>query len=170
MAVIAAIAMAAACTKPDSNGDNNGGNNSGGNETENIAEKIEGSYSGYSLATFQYSETPMATAGETLQITASGNDEADIAFNADKFGKFSIEKATVKKNGDTYTVEGSGKTVMGMDPSSEKEYECTVTGTVKDKDADITFSVPAVMGGLKVEFITGEMPGDMQADFSGKKN
>jgi len=50
---------------------------------------------------------------------------------------------------------------MGMNGNIQ-EYACRFAGTVDaaKENPEFTFTVPAVMGGLTISFINGEMPGE----------
>lgn len=127
--------------------------------TPNPAENITGTYEGYTIADCNYFSNRL-TQGEKIAIIAAENGTAVISFESNDWGKFTISDAAVTFNEDKYTVTGSGKTVMGMDAASQKEYDCTVEGTVsKDKKTiSFVFNVPSVMGGLKVSFTQGDAP------------
>ncbi len=129
----------------------------------NHAQDIAGKYEGYSVSEFQYTAIPITTPSENISITANENGTGTLSFESVTWGKFTIPTAEVTLTGNEYKIAGSGKTVMGMDPASQKEYDCTITGTIsKDKKTvSILFEVPAVMGGLKITFTQGEAPASM---------
>lgn len=124
------------------------------------AAEVAGSYSGYSLATFQYSQTPMVSDGETVVLTENTDGTVNLSYESAQWGEFTMLSAKVSGSDGIYVVAGEGKTVMGMSEESKKEYQCTVNGTVNKKDgkSGFAFNVPAVMGGLDIEFYTGTMP------------
>lgn len=132
----------------------------------NLAETIQGSYKGYTVAEFEYTETPMTTSNENVSLTANTDGTSNISFISEKWGTFTISNAQVSTRGDTYIIKGSGKTVMGMSEDSKKEYDCDVEGTIsKDKKAvTFVFDIPSVMGALKITFNLGDAPiGDVIA-------
>ena len=124
---------------------------------------VAGIYKGYTMAEFKYTAIPMTTPNESISLVANDNGKSSISFTSQKWGKFTISDAVVTLKNDTYTIEGSGKTVMGMDAESQKEYDCTVEGTIsKDKKTvSFVFNVPSVMGGLKITFTQGDAPASM---------
>lgn len=67
-------------------------------------------------------------------------------------------------NGGTYTLTGSGLTKMGMN-GNVSSYDCTCTAVIESREkAQIQFKVPGVMGGLTIDFTTGEAPADLLPD------
>lgn len=123
---------------------------------------VPGTYEGYSKAVAQYFPQGMLSDDQALTITAEKDGTYTVNYTSSSFGTFTITgvTATSANGGEKFTLAGEGKTVMGMDESSAKEYACTFTGSVDAaKEApEFTFKVPAVMGGLTISFITGEMP------------
>lgn len=119
------------------------------------SESVAGTYSGYSTAEFQYSPDPMVSEGQTLTITSSGEGIVTVSYVSDTWGQFTVSGARVSKDGDSFTIEGEGSTMMGMQPGSEQEYPCTFSGTVNGDKSDFSFvfDVPSVMGGLKITFL-----------------
>lgn len=148
--MMAAVLFMAACSSDD-------------DPTTTPDQDVADTYNGYTVAEFKYTAIPMTTPDETVSIVANENGKSTVSFSSTTWGKFTISDAIVSLKNDTYTVTGSGKTVMGMDAASQKEYDCTVEGTIsKDKKAvSIVFNVPSVMGGLKVSFILGDAPANM---------
>lgn len=145
--IIAAL-MFAACEKEE------------GTTTVNAAKEVAGSYSGYSLAKFQYSPQPMVTDGETVMLKENSDGTVSVSYTSSKWGEFTVPAAKASGSDGIYVVTGDGTTVMGMSAETKKEYQCSLNGTVNKKDnkSGFVFSVPAVMGGLNIEFYTGEIP------------
>ena len=58
---------------------------------------------------------------------------------------------------DPYTLKGEGKTLMGMG-ETKNEYAATLDGTVGKTagTAEFLITVPAVMGGITIEFTLAE--------------
>lgn len=57
-----------------------------------------------------------------------------------------------------YMLSGNGQTQMGMG-GNVSTYDCSFTASIRSiDDADMQFSVPAVMGGLTLVFKTGTAP------------
>lgn len=136
------------------------------NPSTTLAESIQGTYKGYTVAEFKYTEIPMITPDESVVLTVDADGTSSISFASSKWGTFSMVDVQVSVKEDIYSIKGQGKTVMGMSEESKKEYECELEGTMsKDKKTvNFVFTVPSVMGGLKVTFNLGDAPaGDVIA-------
>lgn len=146
-----AIALLTASCSDDDNNEN---------ESINPAVNIAGTYAGYSEAAFQYTDTPLVSADESLTIqTDADNTTATITYTSSSFGEFTISGTKVTYASGTYTLSGEGSTMMGMS-GNVSEYECTLKGTLNEakNEGAFTFNVPAVMGGMNITFILGEVP------------
>lgn len=131
-------------------------------EKINYSESVAGTYSGYATAEFQYSPTPMVSTDQSLTVTEVTEETVTVNYTSDTWGTFTIEDATVTESNGTYTISGSGKTVMGMSADSQSEYDCTLTATItSDSDFSFEFDVPAVMGGLVITMLPGNPPMEM---------
>lgn len=121
---------------------------------------ISGTYEGYTLATFSYSPNPIATDNETIKISKNNDGTVTVDFKSAQWGEFNIPAATVTEKNEACIINGQGKTIMGMNADSKKEYDCTIVGAIDKRNdkAGFTFNVPAVMGGLDIEFYKGQMP------------
>lgn len=142
--------LTASCSDDDNNG----------NESINPAVNVAGTYAGYSEAAFQYTDTPLVSADESLTIqTDADNTTATITYTSSSFGEFTISGTEVTYANGTYTLSGEGSTMMGMS-GNISEYECTLKGTLNEakNEGAFTFNVPAVMGGMNITFILGEVP------------
>ena len=146
-----AIALLTASCSDDDNNEN---------ESINPAVNIAGTYAGYSEAAFQYTDTPLVSAAdESLTIqTDADNTTATITYTSSSFGEFTISGTKVTYASGTYTLSGEGSTMMGMS-GNVSEYECTLKGTLNEakNEGAFTFNVPAVMGGMNITFILGEV-------------
>lgn len=129
------IVAAAACNKPET-------------ETD-IAAEVAGTYTGTTSASFQYSQTPIVTENETFSITAAGDKLVDVSYESATWGSFSFSGVAVSGS-DPYTLKGEGKT--------KNEYAATLDGTVGKTagTAEFLITVPAVMGGITIEFTLAE--------------
>lgn len=119
-----------------------------------------GDYDGYTLTSTAYFQS-MLSADEEVEIAANEDGTATIEFESDMWGKVVIPAANVERNGNDLTISGNGKVTMpGMNGAAAKEYDCTVAGTINSaKDnAELTFTVPSVMGGTTIKFILGQAP------------
>lgn len=127
------IVAAAACNKPET-------------ETD-IAAEVAGTYTGTTSASFQYSPDPMVTEGETFSITAAGDKLVDVSYESATWGSFTFSGVAVS-GADPYTLKGETK----------NEYAATLDGTVGKTagTAEFLITVPAVMGGLTIEFTLAE--------------
>ena len=142
--------LTASCSDDDNNG----------NESINPAVNVAGTYAGYSEAAFQYTNTPLVSADESLTIqTDADNTTATITYTSSSFGEFTISGTEVTYANGTYTLSGEGSTMMGMS-GNISEYECTLKGTLNEakNEGTFTFNVPAVMGGMNITFTLGEIP------------
>lgn len=122
---------------------------------------IKGSYTGYTSAVFAHSPNPVVEAEtEPLVISARADGKIDLSFTSGTWGEYDIEGITVGKDGDAYTVSGSGKVTLERNGSSS-DYDYTMAGSIRSAtDAKITFTLPALMnGGTVIDFITGTVPG-----------
>lgn len=150
LAMTAIALLTASCSDDDNNE----------NESINPAVNIAGTYAGYSEAAFQYTDTPLVSADESLTIqTDADNTTATITYTSSSFGEFTISGTKVTYASGTYTLSGEGSTMMGMS-GNVSEYECTLKGTLNEakNEGAFTFNVPAVMGGMNITFILGEVP------------
>ena len=128
-------------------------------EEVRLAAEVAGTYSGWSKAEFQYSPTPMASDAQTITVTEETDETVSVNYTSDTWGTFTLTGVTVTESNGTYTLSGSGTTVMGMSAGSQSEYECTLTATVSGtSDFSFVFEVPAVMGGLTITVSPGEVP------------
>lgn len=125
-----------------------------------VSTGVTGSYDGYVIASCAYFQNS-ASDGQTVVITASGTagDRVNISYVSDTWGTFTFTDAAVTLSGGVYTIEGSGTTEMGH-TGSTSTYECTIAATLDGNKAvtSLVFSVPAVMGGMTLTFIQGDMP------------
>ncbi len=120
---------------------------------------IAGTYEGYTVANCAYMQD-MYAADETVVLSANTDGSATIRFSSDTWGEFSVSNASMNENGGVYTLAGNGQTQMGMN-GNVSSYDCTFTATVRSKDdATMHFVVPAVMGGLTIDFVTGDAPAE----------
>ena len=130
------------------------------NEKQPAVADIAGSYEGYTLAGCAYFQNT-CTAGETVVVTENTDGTARVTFTSDSWGEFTIPGAQMSENGGTYTLTGSGQTKMGMG-GNVSSYDCTYTAVIHSREkAQMQFKVAGVMGGLTLDFTTGEAPADL---------
>lgn len=119
---------------------------------------LAGTYEGYTdadCAMFQ----DRYTDGESVKLTANGDGTLKVVFESASWGTFTVESATVTREGGEYLFTGSGSVAMGMGGSTSN-YDFTLSGrsnAAKD-DFSIAFNVPAVMGGLTITLLPGTAP------------
>ena len=97
----------------------------------------------------------------TVSITANtDNKTAKVVLDGKTFGISTIDNVKITKKDANYELEGTGKSLMGMGSGPKKEYACTLKGTISTtkKAAELTFTAPAVMGGLNMVFKLGTPP------------
>lgn len=129
----------------------------------NAAEAIAGVYDGYTVASSQYFGD-MVAMDQKVTVVAVSADRASVSCNSDTWGAITItDAAVVATEGGAYAISGTGVSVMGMQGQTSKEYTCNMSGTVDvSGNAEFIFSCPQVMGGLTVEFHSGDMPGEAE--------
>lgn len=124
---------------------------------------IAGQYEGYAVANCTYFQNSVSE-GETVSVSENSDGTAKVTFASDTWGEIVVDNARAGKSGGKYTLTGGGKATMGMGGNSATN-DCTLSAEiVSTDDASMTFSVPAVMGGLTVEFRTGDVPADLIED------
>lgn len=123
------------------------------------AELLAGTYNGWTKAVFTYNPAGMTTDGEKVTLTANEDGTIDVSYVSETWGEVTVTGLSISKDGNSYKFAGEGTTQMGMN-GNIKEYACLVEGTISsDKQTyTITFSVPAVMGGLNITFTQGSAP------------
>lgn len=118
---------------------------------------IAGNYSGYTLASCAYFSNT-CTADEAISISENSDGTAKITFESNSWGSVSILNAQMTENGGIYTLSGTGQAQMGMG-GNVSSYDCSLSAVIHSKDnATMQLKVAGVMGGLTIDFITGEAP------------
>ena len=129
-------------------------------EKRPVIADIAGSYEGYTLAGCAYFQNT-CTAGETVVVSDNSDGTARVTFTSSTWGEFTIPVAQMSENGGTYTLTGSGQTQMGMG-GNVSSYDCTYTAEIHSREnAQMLFNVAGVMGGLTLDFTTGDAPADL---------
>ena len=142
MAITMIAIMCASCSNND-------------DEFVNLAQKVAGDYKGDVSATFKYSPTPLTYADEKITVTSNEDGTANLVLESGEWGTYEIKNMQVAEASDVYSFSGSGKVSIGMAEDSKKSYDFTLAGTLNSsKVMNITFSVPAVMGGVTLTFIS----------------
>lgn len=119
---------------------------------------MAGTYKGYTDADCAYFKDRY-TDDESVKLTGNDDGTLSVAFESAAWGSFSVASATVAKDGEAYTIAGSGSVSMGMG-DSKSDHDFTVTGTLDAAKSTyaITFSIPSVMGGLTITLLPGKAP------------
>lgn len=123
-------------------------------------EDIAGNYDGYVLASCAYFKNT-CSAGEKVVVSKNTDGTAMIACTSATWGELTISSAQMTANDGVYSLTGNGSIKMekGGNVSS---YDCTFTAQISSKDnAQMQFVVADVMGGLTLDFKTGEAPADL---------
>lgn len=127
------------------------------NEPMNPAEEVAGIYEGHTVASCAYFSGQIAP-DQTVTVTPTEGGRVKVGFASSSWGTVTIPGATVTAAGNGYAIEGTGISVMGMEGSESKDYVCNLAGRIADGEAGLTFTCPAVMGGLTIEFKSGPAP------------
>ncbi len=126
----------------------------------NLANETVGSYKGFSVASSSYFSNMIAN-NQEVTISTNEINKVNISYQSDTWGTITISGSDLTGSEGNVHISGAGKSVMAHAGSEAKEYDCTVSGTLIGKTLNLTFSCPAVMGGLKIEFKQGEIPADI---------
>ena len=130
-------------------------------DKETTAEMIEGSYTGYTEAKFQYSPNPIYADDEKMTISVNGSIAVDIAGQFAQWGNLSASGVECKLSGDNVKLTGEGKlTMLGHGGGDPTTYDVEISvSEAKDRSAfDLTLNVPSVMGGTVIAFRNGKAP------------
>lgn len=121
---------------------------------------VEGSYDGYTSTTFTYVTSAMITADETVTLTATDDNTVDVTYTSDTWGVFVITGAAVTQVDDGFALSGKGTATMTDHSGTSTEYVCTFAGTIDSglSSPSFTFTLPDVMSGTVIEFISGDAP------------
>lgn len=141
------------------------------NEGPAYAGKIAGTYTGYSMAVFQYVPDPVYTADQEVKVTAVSENTVNVSYTDATWGTYRLENADVVYTDGQYTVSGSGKVSLGMG-SSAAAYDYTLSAVLKETELSLKITLPAVMGGLDIVFTSGETPAAVQimGEYTGTVN
>lgn len=149
-----AIMMALSCSMTFvscSDDDNDSTQDDNGN---NSAQNIAGAYSGYSIGESRMFTDYLMGDDASATITANEDGTINLVYKSGA-GDFVLNNLEVADN--SFSGEGQVTLAMGGGPGSSYEY--TLEGSVSnDKVLTLKAVVPAVMGGMTVNFIQGETP------------
>lgn len=131
-----------------------------------------GDYKGYVVLNANYFKN-LIVFDRTVTISPDKNDAYitldNVNFGAMK-GSFSAKLKVESVNDKIFRLSGDGVATLTMGGAmgagaETKEYNCNVLGSVTsigNKNLNLVFSMPDVMGGMKVEFSQGDVP-DVEA-------
>lgn len=122
------------------------------------AKQVAGSYSGY--CTFAMAYGTFNYDSQSLTVTENEDGTVKVVMTSESLGTYTIESATVAKDGDNYTITGSGTANMGMNGNPGSDYDCTLAATVSadGKTYSFAFNVPSVMSGTTITLLPGSAP------------
>lgn len=134
------------CSSDDDNTDN----------TDNAeqAKAIAGTYKGYSIGESKMFTDYLMGSDANATITANADGSINLVYKSGS-GDFTLNNLTVTSK----SFKGEGEVALAMGGTSTKSYEYTLEGSVNDsKVLILKANVPAVMGGMDITFIQGEIP------------
>lgn len=120
---------------------------------------VAGSYAGYSLTSFAYASNILSQ-NDSVRVVANADGTATVTLTSQTWGTMTIPNAqlTLAANG-TRILKGNETAVMaGHGGGTANEYQATLDTTSISSltDAQFRFTVPAVMGGTRISFTTGQ--------------
>lgn len=130
-----------------------------GPNTPTSVTDVAGSYAGYSLTSFAYASNILSQ-NDSVRVVANADGTATVTLTSQTWGTTTIPNAqlTLAANG-TRILKGNGTAVMaGHGGGTANEYQATLDTTSISSltDAQFRFTVPAVMGGTRISFTTGQ--------------
>lgn len=131
------------CSSDDDNTDNN-----------EQAKAIAGTYKGYSIGKSKMFTDYLMGSDASATITANTDGTINLVYKSGS-GDFTLNNLALTSK----SFSGEGEVALAMGGTSTKSYEYTLEGSVNDsKVLTLRANVPAVMGGMDIEFIQGEIP------------
>lgn len=108
---------------------------------------VAGSYDSYSVGVHNRGVT--VSNGESIKLTANTEDgKVNLAYSG-QWGTGTANGITVTKSNGSYTVSGSGTTVIGSGHAgSGNTYEFTVEGTISEDKSTVSFVFTIEMGSM----------------------
>ncbi len=133
---------------------------SSNDDPTNLASETAGIYSGYTVASCSYFSN-MVASRQDVTISTTELNKINVSYQSDTWGTITISNAELSGTEGNIRISGTGKSVMGHAGNAAKEYDCRMEGTLAGKKLELTFSCPAIMGGLKIEFKQGDIPAEI---------
>ncbi|MDR0745731.1 MAG: calycin-like domain-containing protein [Mediterranea sp.] len=113
---------------------------------------VAGSYSSYSTASFTHGS--MVSNNESITLKANTeNGTVDLAYSG-TWGTGTATGLEVSKNNGSYTVNGSGTTVVSGHSGSASNYAFTVEGAISEDKSTASFVLTIEMGAMGTVTVT----------------
>lgn len=118
------------------------------------AKAIAGTYKGYSIGESRMFTDYLMGSDASATITANADGTVNLVYKSGS-GDFTLNNLAVTSK----SFKGEGEVALAMGGTATKSYEYTLEGSVNDsKVLTLKANVPAVMGGMDITFIQGEIP------------
>ncbi|WP_294480296.1 calycin-like domain-containing protein [uncultured Bacteroides sp.] len=131
------------CSSDDDNTDN----------TEQ-AKAIAGTFNGYSIGESKMFTDYLMGSDANATITANTDGTINLVYKSGS-GDFTLNNLALTSK----SFKGEGEVALAMGGTATKSYEYTLEGSVNDsKVLTLKANVPAVMGGMDIQFIQGDIP------------
>lgn len=118
------------------------------------AKAIAGTYKGYSIGESRMFTDYLMGSDASATITANTDGTINLVYKSGS-GDFTLNNLSVTSK----AFEGEGKVALAMGGTNSNSYDYTLEGSVNDsKVLTIKVNVPAVMGGMDINFIQGDIP------------
>jgi hypothetical protein len=125
------------------------------------SQMVAGTYDGYTWTSFFNGTYTQLAENEKVSVTTNEDGTVTVIYTSSTWGTSTISAATVVAGTNSYTISGTGTSaITSHSTGTINNYDCTLTGTINaDKsEAEIVFSLPAVMGGTTITFHKGDAP------------
>lgn len=118
------------------------------------AKAMGGTYKGYSIGESKMFTDYLMGSDASATITANTDGTINLVYKSGS-GDFTLNSLSVTSK----SFEGEGQVDLAMGGTSSNSYDYTLEGSVNDsKVLTIKVNVPAVMGGMDINFIQGDIP------------
>lgn len=118
------------------------------------AKAMAGTYKGYSIGESKMFTDYLMGSDASATITANTDGTLNLVYKSGS-GDFTLNNLAVTSK----SFEGEGQVALAMGGTSSNSYDYTLEGSVNDsKVLTIKVNVPAVMGGMDINFIQGDIP------------
>lgn len=115
---------------------------------------LAGSYSGNFTAKSAYFDGMDDEKESTVTVEATADGKVTIKCSSETWGEISIPAVAVKRDGKTFSASATGTNNMPGMSGGTREYVCegSVSRNVDTDAVKVSFTMPAVMGGLTLSF------------------